>query len=129
MNYVTWTDLTFAIGFVLGCILCIYLIVLVKNLNTSVSAIKKLLKANTNNIDEALKKLPAISQNILEISDTAKDEMKAIGPAVKQWSETVEATATTVHTIENDFLSKIKGVIDFIELLIKILFKDDKKTK
>ncbi|MCL6560486.1 MAG: hypothetical protein K6U74_17170, partial [Firmicutes bacterium] len=124
VDYIRWSDLVFAVGFILGCIVCIYLVILIKNFNDSLRVFKGIFQANRDNIDETLKNLPVISKNLVEVSQTAKNELKAVESTLLNLNETAEATAATAQTIKNDIVSRAKNVIELIDLARKVFFKD-----
>jgi predicted PurR-regulated permease PerM len=117
-------DLGLIILFVLGIAVGTYIIILVKNLNSSIKVVKKLLKDNEENINKTLIDIPIISKNMVEITDTAKNELLVMGNAINSINETIEMTTATVGTIKNDIFGKISGIIGIIDVIKHIFFKD-----
>jgi predicted PurR-regulated permease PerM len=117
-------DLGLIILFVLGIAVGTYIIILIKNLNSSIKVVKKLLKDNEENINKTLIDIPIISKNMVEITDTAKNELLVMGNAINSINETIEMTTATVSTIKNDIFGKISGIIGIIDVIKHIFFKD-----
>jgi predicted PurR-regulated permease PerM len=117
-------DLGLIILFVLGIAVGTYIIILIKNLNSSIKVVKKLLKDNEENINKTLIDIPIISKNMVEITDTAKNELLVMGNAINSINETIEMTTATVGTIKNDIFGKISGIIGIIDVIKHIFFKD-----
>lgn len=118
------TDLGLLILFVLAVGIGAYIIILIKNLNSSLKVVKKLLKDNEENIHKTLTDIPVISKNLVEITDTAKGEVKVIENVIHSLNDTLEMTAATVGTIKNDIFGKISGVTGIIDIIKYIFFKD-----
>jgi predicted PurR-regulated permease PerM len=117
-------DLGLIILFVLGIAVGTYIIILIKNLNSSIKVVKKLLKDNEENINKTLIDIPIISKNMVEITDTAKNELLVMGNAINSINETIEMTTATVSTFKNDIFGKISGIIGIIDVIKHIFFKD-----
>jgi predicted PurR-regulated permease PerM len=121
---IKWIDLGLLVLFVLGIAVGVYIIILVKNLNSSIKVVKKLLKDNEENINKTLIDIPIISKNMVEITDTAKNELLVMGNAINSINETIEMTTATVSSIKNDIFGKISGIIGIIDVIKHIFFKD-----
>lgn len=123
-------DLGLLVLFVLGVAVGAYIIILIKNLNSSIKVVKKLLKDNEENINKTLIDIPIISKNMVEITDTAKNELLVMGNAINSINETIEMTTATVSTFKNDIFGKISGIIGIIDVIKHIFFKDkDEKVE
>ncbi len=128
MNYVTWQELALLVLFILICAVCIYLIIFIRNLNKSVNIIRTLLYDNKEGIDKSIKTLPEISANIVEITSAGKNNIRVVEEVIHSIGETVEMTAATAHTIKNDVLGRLKGLIELVELIWKVFFKSRDDT-
>lgn len=128
MGYVTWTEFGLIVIFVGGIILVAYLIILVRNLNESVKSLKNLIQTNKDGINSTLKDIPIISANLVEITETAKSEMKAAQNAMQSLSDTAEMAAATAETIKNDIVGKAKSVLELIDLAKRVFFAGNKKN-
>jgi hypothetical protein len=125
--YITWAELGYLglfILFVLGVAVGAYILILVRNLNSSLKVVKKILKENEENINKTLIDVPVISKNLVEITETVKTEAKVVENAFNSLNETFELTAATVSTIKNDIFGKINGIVGLIEFIRHIFFKD-----
>ena len=127
--YIELSDLILLVLFLLGLGVGLYIMVLVRNINSSAKVIKELLKENKENIDKTLKDLPVISKNLAEVSETAKNEMKVVEGTLNSINETVELTAAAAHTIKNDVFGKISGIIGVLDFIRKLFFKDKEEKE
>lgn len=116
----TLQDLGLFLIFLFGIAACIYIIVLVRNLNKSAKDVKELLSKNKENIDKALTDLPVISKNVAELSETAKVDFDAFQSKFKMMGDDKSDEG-------GDFFGKIGGIIDIADVLIK-LFAAKTKT-
>jgi hypothetical protein len=71
--------------------------------------------------------MPLISKNLVEVTDTAKNELKSVESAIHSIGETIQYTAATAETVKNDILGNLKSILDIIELIKRLFFKDKKK--
>lgn len=135
----TVQDLFKLILYLLGVGALIYFIVLIKNLNNVISAIRNLLIKNEKEIDITIKQLPHISENINAISKGTKELVETASPeavklinnasslsekldktgtkvcdAVEEVSQSISSTASTIE-------SNIKNASDYIELIMDII--------
>ena len=124
MEYIRWSDLAVAIGFILGCIVCIYLIILIKNLNESIRIFKNVFQTNKDNINDTLQTLPVISKNLVEISSTARNELKAVESTIQSINDTTEMAAAAAQTIKSGVLDKAKSIIELIDLVRRVFLKE-----
>jgi len=129
VDNIVWTDVGQIILIVLGIVACVYLIILINNLNKSIAKIKTILDENEVNINQALKDIPVVTKNLIEISETAKKEVKSVEYAISSVSETVSTTAAAAGAFKNNVLDKIKTVVRFIEIARFIIPKGKKKLK
>ncbi len=123
MITVSLKELGLAAFLIVGIIACIYLIFVLKNLNDSLKSFKSILNTNRENIDSTLKGIPVITENLIEISQTAKTELKYVEAALQSVSETVETTAAAANSARYDIFGKLKGIIDLIDTIRRIFFK------
>lgn len=125
--------------YILGIGVLVYLIILIKNLNNTISNIKNLLYQNEKEIDATIKQLPYISQNINDISEDTKKLVKSVSPdaielvnnanslsqkldntsgkvcdAIEEISESISSTASTIE-------SNVKNASDYVELIVDII--------
>ncbi|MDP4182395.1 MAG: DUF948 domain-containing protein [Bacillota bacterium] len=121
-GYIKLSDL--ALLLIAGAVvaLSIYLILFVKNLTDCVRVFRNVLKDNKTNIDDSLKNMPAITQNISEISDTANKELKAVESAVYSFETVAQETAAAFTTIKKD-VGKIGSFLDIIKFVKRLLLK------
>jgi len=117
-------DLGLVLIIIAAIVAFVYLIILIRNLNESVKTFKSLILGNKENIDKTLKDLPVITDNLVEISSTARNELQSVEAAIHNITETVEATAATANSIRNDLFGKIKGLVELIDTLRRIFFKE-----
>lgn len=130
MDYaLTLKDFFTLILSILGAVVLIYLIIFIRNLNESIKVLRNVLKSNSDNIDNTLKNLPSISQNMLEITDTANRELQSVENVIRNIDETVEMTAAAAHTVKDDIFGKTKSIIEFIELIKGIFSKREEKDE
>jgi len=124
MGYIRWSDLALAIGFILGCIVSIYLIILIKNVNESIRIFKNVFQTNKDNINDTLQTLPVISKNLVEISSTARNELKAVESTIQSINDTTEMAAAAAQTIKIDIVEKAKSIIELVDLVRRVFFKE-----
>ncbi len=105
-------------------IISVYIIVLIRNINGSIKVLKKLLKENRECIDSTLKDIPVISKNVVEISATAKDELKSVETAMQGLGEAGEMISAAAQTVRKDILGRIKGVVDLLDIITRVFFSD-----
>lgn len=129
MSDINWVELGLMFLIVLAIILCVYLIVLIRNLNKSVRKIKDIIDKNEDNVNQVFKDLPVVSNNLIEITDVAKKEVKAVENAVNSVSETVSSTAAAASAFKNNVVGKIKTAVRVIEVARFILPKGKRKLK
>jgi len=129
MDNINWIELGLMILIVLAIILCVYLIVLIRNLNKSVQKIKGIIDENETNVNQVLKDLPVVSKNLIEITEVAKKEVKAVENAVNSVTETVSSTAAAASAFKNNVVGKIKTAVRVIEVARFILPKKKRKQK
>lgn len=143
----TIQDLFKLILYLLGIGALVYLIVLIRHLNSVIIGIKNILNHNEKEIDITLKQLPHIAQNINSITGDTKDLFKSASPetaklisnvsslskkldntsskvfdAIDEVSESISSTATTIeHNIKNasDYIELIMDIIDIIKSALK----------
>ncbi|MFA6309525.1 MAG: hypothetical protein WC677_07285 [Clostridia bacterium] len=115
----TLQDLGLFLLFLFGIAACVYIIILVRNLNKSANDVKEILSKNKENIDKALTDLPVISKNVAELSETAKVDLDAFQSKFKMMGDKSDEGG--------DFFGKIGGIIDIADVLIK-LFASKSKT-
>jgi methyl-accepting chemotaxis protein len=126
MYNVTWPDLGIVILFLVSISVGIYLFILVRNLNSTVKVLKGIIEDNGTEISKTLKDLPVITENMIEITETAKNELKAMEGTINSISETAELTVGAANTIKGDLLGKIKSILEIIEAVKKFFFKEKK---
>jgi len=129
-EYLTLKDLGVIIIFLIVVIVGIYLIRLLKNLGDVVSGLKKLLGDNQKQIDKVIKDIPALTENavsitadIKELMAFAKDEKKTIDNVLENIREIVAIITLTVKEVNDSVFLKLKGIISFLAILIKMLQK------
>ena len=122
-------DLGAIILFLFGGAIGIYILILLKNLIPVVQAIKEIVNTNKDNINQTLKTVPLITKNISDITDTAKDELKAVQNTLHSISETADMTAAAANTIKSGFIDNVTAVFEVINLIKKFLFKDKPVAK
>ena len=127
--YIRWIDLVAVVAGTLFSIVCFYLIKFLKNLNDSTKVVKVLVTENRDNIDKVLKELPLISVNLAEISGTVNDQVKVVGLAINSINDAVEATAAAAQTIRDDVVGRFKSILELIELIRAVFFKDSDKSR
>jgi len=128
MDYITWKELALVVGFILIVVLCLYIIRLARNLNECVKVLKNTLQENKDNVNKTLKELPAISENLFEISEMAKSQLKLMESAVVSINETAEMTAATAQTVKTDIIDRARSIIELIDLIRKLLFKSSESN-
>jgi DNA-binding transcriptional MerR regulator len=128
-GYVKLSNLALIIITAVAAVSGVYFIILLRNLNRSVKVIRDILQTNKVNIDETLKNMPLISKNTAEITETAKEELKAVGTAIESFRETAELTAAAAETLKSDILRKIRSFIDIIDFLVGLFNRKKKNEK
>lgn len=126
-GYIKWSDLALVVIMVSVVTVSFYLVLLIRNLNKSIKLMKNVIQTNKENIEETLKNMPLISKNLVEVTDTAKNELKSVESAIHSIGETIQYTAATAETVKNDILGNFKSILDIIELIKRLFFKDKKK--
>lgn len=122
---ITWEQIgIFSIFFIMICVAvtCVYLVRLIAGIHDSVKMVNGMLKENRNNINKTLQDMPVVYENLVDISQAAKDKMKEVENVIDNINETAELTAATANTIKNDILGKAKNVMDIVYLLMKLIF-------
>lgn len=119
--YITWTGVGLAALFACMAALCVYLIILIRNLNASIGVLKRVLTKNEENINQVIKDLPVVTRNLSEISESAKNDLKNVEAALDSINETIGMAAATANTFKSDFLGIIKIGIDLFDMARKII--------
>ena len=125
--YITWADLCnvgLAILFVLGVALAAYILILVRNLNSSLKVVKRILKDNEENISKTLNDVPTISKNLVEITQTVKGDVKVLENTISSLNDTMKMIAIPAGTIKHNIIDKINSVVELIDLIKHIFFKE-----
>ena len=125
---ITLLELGQVILFIALIIAIVYIVILVRNINQSMRVFKDLLKENKKELDDTLKNLPNLSNNLVEITGTAKEELKVVAGAVDNIKETTEMAASTVSIIRNDIVGKAKGILELLHLAKNVLLKEDEDS-
>lgn len=120
---VTWGDLIKIVLFLLGAGVLFYLLLAVANLVGILKNINKMLDKNRNNINSTLDKLPAITENVVKVSDIVKDEMENIQKVMGNVGKISDSAKDAVEMIKKDILVKAKNLLDVIDWIRK-LFQD-----
>lgn len=123
----TLMDLGLFLIFFFGIAACIYIIILVRNLNKSATHLNDILDKNKENIDKTLNDMPVISKNVAELSETAKEDFNAFQSKIRKIAGAGQIMAPE-ETSGSDFFGKIKGIIEIVDVLVK-LFTSGKKDR
>lgn len=131
-GYIKITDFMLVLAIVLIAIsivvLSVFVILFIKNLNDSVKIFKGILEENRKNINDSLNRIPTITENVAEISETAKNELKSVESALKDFGVAAEYTVTAAKTVKNDIVDKFGGILEITRLLKKVLFKEKNQS-
>jgi flagellar motor component MotA len=120
-GYIKLTDLALLLVAAAAVVSAVFLIIFLKNLTDCLKIVKTLLKDNKANIDESLKNIPSISNNIKEASEVANREIRAVESAICSFGTAAEETATAFVKIKKDFAEvfNLVSAIKFIKALLK----------
>ncbi len=125
-GYIKWSDLALAVITLAVSVSSVYVILLVRNLNGSIKILRSILQENKDGIDKTIKDMPVITRNVSEITDTAKNELKAVESVLHSMGETAELTAATAETVKGDIIGRLKSILDIIDFIKRLIFKDKK---
>lgn len=95
--------------------------------NETLNILKGILHRNESNIDESLKSMPKILNNVEEITKEINGEMKSIKEAFRNIDETTEYTASAMQIVSEDILEPIKDVLDIISVVKDVVGRPKKK--
>jgi len=128
MNYVTWTDFALLVVVAAAVMVSVYLINLVRNINESAKILKDILRTNRENVDETLKNAPAVVKNAVEITDKLRNNLNVLEETLRNMHETAEMTAAAASTVKNDILTRLKGILELVELIRRVFFTEKSKA-
>lgn len=128
-GYIKLSNLAIIVIVAIAAVCGVYLILLLRNLNSSIKVLKDILKDNKKNIDETLKNMPVISKNTAEITDKAKDELKLLGAAVHEFGAAAEFTSAATETVNKDIIGKLRSLVDIIDFIIRLFKRKSKNEK
>ena len=135
----TIQDLFKMILYLLGAGVLVYLIVFIKNLNNLINKVKELLLINQKEIDQTLKELPIISDNLSTITGATKELLDNVGPDVENIisntnsisdslsnassnvTDVVNVVSDSVTTTADTLKNNVANINEYIELIIEII--------
>ncbi len=100
----TVQDLFRLILYLLGICSLMYLIIALKNIGKLISKVNTIIELNEKNIDQTLKQLPLISENINSITEDTDIAIKSLTPEINN----------LVHNI-NNISGKVDSITDSID--------------
>jgi len=125
----TLKDIGFFVLWGLVAIILYYIIILLKNLYSTLKDVNKIIEKNQNNVDKILNEAPGITQNVNSISKELADTLPKFRGTVNNIAETTESVTETIN--ENDTINKqltsIFSTISMIKKLADKFLNDDKK--
>jgi len=134
---ITVQDLFLTILFLLAVTVSILLIITLKNLNTVVNQVKKVIEANESAVNKTISHLPKIAENVSEVSDNIKlsvDNMNSITTntkdSIEKISDTVDDIMDTVAAAKestHDIATYIKIGSEIIKAIKGFISDDEKK--
>lgn len=126
---VTWGALIQIVLFLLGAGVLFYLILAIANLVGILKNINKLLKKNSENIDNTLERLPEITDNVAKITDIIHAEVESIQRIMNNVGKISDSAKDAVELIKKDILVKAKNILDVIDWIKKLFEGKGKKKK
>lgn len=94
----------------LGCLVLVYLIITLKNINDFIKSAKNIIELNSNNVTTTINKLPEVIDNVNEISDNLKDVTEVITDTTADFIVAKEHVKSNVE-IATDILKIVKSVV------------------
>lgn len=114
---VSLSDVFIILLAILGIVAIAYLIVVLKNLSTTLDSVRKLVEKNEDSLDETMKSLPGLTSKVdltlLNLNDTldqANVLLRDLAPDIKDTMTGVKTTMNSVNKITDD----VSGTVDFI---------------
>ena len=94
---------------ILGCIVLVYCIITLFNLNRFIKNISKLLLNNHDNINKSLEDMPILTTNLINISENTKDVSEVVTDITADFIVKKESMKSNIDTI-TDILNIMKSV-------------------
>ena len=118
----TLKDIGMFVLWVLLCGILVYIILLLKNLYSSVKVLKGIIKNNEESINKVLDESPGISKNINDISSDLAYDMSLFKGTVENIAETSESV-TNVIKENNTIVDTVSSVLHSATLAKKSVDK------
>jgi len=128
MNEITLTlgELGQLIVFLFVCSICVFAIIVLININKTVSKVRNIIDKNEQNIEKSFSAIPVLVKNISETSETIKDNIGKLGSTVDSITSAVSETAAVVSDKSESFFDIVSVVAEIIKTLLGAFSKDKK---
>ncbi|MCL2059514.1 MAG: hypothetical protein FWH01_10740 [Oscillospiraceae bacterium] len=115
---VTFKDLGLLLVFVVIIAAGVFLIRALVHLGGALRDVKKLIGTNAGEIDKVIKDLPALSSNVVsltehasEVTDNLRNEQELIESALANVCDTIESVSDTARIINEDVIGSIRRLL------------------
>jgi len=126
----TLRDVGWLAVFVTVVVAGVFLIRALIHLGGALRVVKKLAKDNSEGIDKVIKDLPALTENVVNLTDIAADvadnlrnEQELVEAAIESVVDTIESVSDTARAINEDFLGGIRRLVKTIAALVGFITK------
>jgi len=112
--YISFADFCLSIVVFMAVVAGIYVVITLRNVNTLVKGLGKLLESNADNLTKSLALLPETIKSTGTLAESAREQIDDIGPSVSSIGSSIAQTAASLNEKTLGGMSFVKTAMDVV---------------